>query len=270
MATDRESRVAWFATLLVAWALMCGPAGSTSPAMAAAATNGAALMARVRAPVLAYATDARVRLLSIGASQPRTVLDLRIRTKPFGSTLKALIEVTNPPSRAGRLLLVSTVAGVEAHARFPGPQPTSSHGDSTSVGEWLSPCLAPEDLVDAHYAWSSHAVLREEQFQGRLAAIVQSEPGPGTTSRYRSVRTWIDVERLVPLRAEKTVRADGSVTRFSYGAIRRRDDLWVPREIDVVSPTSACHVQLTVLQGTTRARLDDALFNETDFGGVRR
>jgi hypothetical protein len=75
--------------------------------------------------------------------------------------------------------------------------------------------LSYEDVVDNFFAWEQQAIVGSEEVDGVKCQILESKPGKGQPSIYGSVRSWIDVRRLVPLRVEKY---DGS------GKLLRRID----------------------------------------------
>ena len=63
--------------------------------------------------------------------------------------------------------------------------------------------LSYEDVVDNFFAWEQQAIVGTEKVDGVNCTILESKPGKGEHSIYGSVRSWIDVRRLVPLRVEK-------------------------------------------------------------------
>ena len=63
--------------------------------------------------------------------------------------------------------------------------------------------LSYEDVVENFFAWDQQAIVGTEEVDGVNCPILESKPGKGERSIYGSVRSWIDVRRLVPLRVEK-------------------------------------------------------------------
>jgi hypothetical protein len=258
------------AALSLGW-LFCVPlvGGQSSPTQVC--SDAAGLMARVRAAAGAAGTDLRARLLTSGPGVPRSVLQLRIRAKRDGNTARVLIDVTDPLSHAGTLLLVAGHTGQTATMRAPAgwTAAVAQRPDGAPPWDWLSPCLGDEDLTDLHLWWTVQVGVGAARIQDRFVCVVRSEADQGT-SHYRTVTSWIDVERLIPLRAEKIARKGETSTRFIYGSIHRRDDLWAPKVVDIVSDATGCRSQLTVLRGTARARLDDRIFDPARLGGLNR
>lgn len=233
--------------------------------------DGAALVERML-DVGEMATDVRARLLTVAPGKQRTVLQLRIRTKSAGRSVRTLIEVTSPAPRAGSLLLLADGAQLRALVSAPPDWPAGSGEgrDDEPALDWLSPCLRAEDLAGAHYAWPVHVAEGRTSLGGRSVCVVRSDPGEKTKSPYSSVVSWIDPERLVPLRMEKTVRDDRSIVRVEHRGILAREGRWVPKEIEVTSIATGCRSVLTALQGTSRARLDDRIFDPSRLGEPAR
>ena len=63
--------------------------------------------------------------------------------------------------------------------------------------------LAYEDIVGSFFAWEHQALVGTEKVDSVNCSILESKPGKNEPSIYGSVRSWIDVRRLVPLRIEK-------------------------------------------------------------------
>ena len=63
--------------------------------------------------------------------------------------------------------------------------------------------LTYEDVVDNFFAWEQQTLAGTEEVGGVLCQILESKPGKSGHSSYGSVRSWIDLRRMVPLRVEK-------------------------------------------------------------------
>ena len=63
--------------------------------------------------------------------------------------------------------------------------------------------LAYEDVVENFFAWDQQALGGTEEVDRVSCQILESKPGKGDKSIYGSVRSWIDLRRMVPLRVEK-------------------------------------------------------------------
>jgi hypothetical protein len=223
----------------------------------------ASLMQSARAAIEESAVDVRIRLTGSRAGRRTDPLQLRIRAKKVGPAFRTLIEVTAPPDRRGAALLTSTATGVEVESRPPlraAPLAPPDDLDAPGALPWLSPCLLLEDYVDAHYWWTTHAAQGAAKVGDRMSCVVRSEPGDIRRTDYRSVKTWLDPERLVPLKAEKVVRADGSLTQLVYSGFRQRDRRWGARRKVITSASTGCRSEFEILGGSVGARLADSVF----------
>ena len=63
--------------------------------------------------------------------------------------------------------------------------------------------LSYEDIIDSPFAWSQQAIVGTENVDRFACQILESKPGKDHSSSYASVKSWIDVGRMVPLRIEK-------------------------------------------------------------------
>ena len=63
--------------------------------------------------------------------------------------------------------------------------------------------LACADPIEDFFAWKEQAIVGAEDVSGVKCQILESKPGKGDHSIYGSVRSWIDPQRLVPMRVEK-------------------------------------------------------------------
>jgi hypothetical protein len=74
--------------------------------------------------------------------------------------------------------------------------------------------LSYEDIIENFFAWEQQAIVGNEAVDGVSCQILESKPGKADRSAYGSVRSWIDVKRLVPLRVEKYSSAGKLVRRI--------------------------------------------------------
>jgi hypothetical protein len=63
--------------------------------------------------------------------------------------------------------------------------------------------LSYEDVVENFFAWEQQVLVGTGKVDRVNCSILESKPGKDEPSMYGSVRSWIDVRRLVPLRVEK-------------------------------------------------------------------
>ena len=262
-ARSANKRVAVSLAVLFLAAVATPASQHPAPSRLPDCSNAPSVVAKVRAVVEENTVDLRARLTGSRAGRRTDPLQLRIRAKKVGPAFTTLIEVTAPPDRRGAALLTSTATGVEVESRPPlraAALAPSEDLDAPGALPWLSPCLLLEDYVDAHYWWTTHAAQGAAKVGDRMSCVVRSEPGDIRRTDYRSVKTWLDPERLVPLKAEKVVRADGSLTQLMYSGFRQRDRRWGARRKVITSASTGCRSEFEILGGAVGARLADSVF----------
>jgi hypothetical protein len=120
--------------------------------------------------------------------------------------------------------------------------------------------LSYEDVVDNFFAWDQQAITGTEEVEGVQCTILQSKPGKEERSSYGSVRSWIDVRRMVPLRIEKYASSGQLLRRIDTTRVVANAGHQIPAHLAVsgVRPGS-----LTLLDGS-RIKYD-VTYTERDF-----
>ena len=94
--------------------------------------------------------------------------------------------------------------------------------------------LSYEDLVDNFFAWDQQAIVGTEKVDGAKCPILESKPGKDERSIYGSVRSWIDVRRLVPLRVEKYASSGQLLRRIDTTRVVADAGHQIPANLAVV------------------------------------
>jgi hypothetical protein len=90
--------------------------------------------------------------------------------------------------------------------------------------------------------------------------ILESKPSKGERSSYSSVRSWIDMRRLVPMRVEKYSGAGNLVRRIDTTRVVADAGHHIPANLSVTGPRQG---SVTLLDGS-RIR-HDVNFTDADF-----
>jgi hypothetical protein len=93
--------------------------------------------------------------------------------------------------------------------------------------------LSYEDAVDNFFAWEQQAILGSGEVDGVKCPILESKPGKEENSIYGSVRSWIDVRRLVPLRVEKYDRSGQLLRRIDTTRVVADAGHHIPADLTV-------------------------------------
>jgi outer membrane lipoprotein-sorting protein len=98
------------------------------------------------------------------------------------------------------------------------------------------------DVLENFFAWPNQVIIGNEIVN---CQILESKPGKGHRSNYASVRTWVDIKRMVPLRVEKYNTAGQMMRRIDSGRIVT-DDIGrhVPAGLTVTDPSDGSSTEL--------------------------
>ena len=146
------------------------------------------------------ASYVRLRMEIKGATTE--TLQLQIKERRTTNSSEVVYQVLYPQERKGESVLLRKIGNRPASGSvFVPPNTLRPIGDLKEP--LLGSDLSYEDLVDNFFAWDQQAIVGTEQVGGVNCSILQSKPGKDEHSIYGSVRSWVDVRRLVPLRVEK-------------------------------------------------------------------
>lgn len=164
------------------------------------------------------ASYVRLRMEIKGATTE--ILQLQIKERRTTNSSEVVYQVLYPKERKGESVLLRKIGNQPAIGSVFLPPNTVRPIDDLKE-PLLGSDLSYEDVVDNFFAWDQQTIVGTEKVDGVKCSILESKPGQDQPSLYGSVRSWIDVRRLVPLRVEKFA---------SSGQLLRRIDT-----IDVVA-----------------------------------
>jgi hypothetical protein len=142
----------------------------------------------------------RLRMEIKGAA--KETLQLQIKERRTTNSSDVIYQVLYPKERKGESVLLRKIGNGPATGSVFVPPNTVRPIDDLKE-PLLGSDLSYEDVVDNFFAWDQQAIVGTEKMDGVNCTILESKPGKGEHSIYGSVRSWIDVRRLVPLRVEK-------------------------------------------------------------------
>jgi hypothetical protein len=120
--------------------------------------------------------------------------------------------------------------------------------------------LSYEDAVDNFFAWNQQALVGAEKVDGVNCTILESKPGKGEHSIYGSVRSWIDLRRMLPLRVEKYDSSGQLLRRIDTTRVAPVGDHKIPA---VLAVTGARANSSTLLDGSRITY--DVTYRDRDF-----
>jgi hypothetical protein len=142
----------------------------------------------------------RLRMEIKGAKQE--TLQVQIKQRWTKSSSEVVYQVLFPKERKGESILLKRAGNRSATGSTYIP-PNTVHAINDTKEPLFGSDLSYEDVIDNFYAWEQQAIVGTEVVEGVSCQILESKPGKSDHSSYASVRSWIDIKRLVPMRIEK-------------------------------------------------------------------
>lgn len=142
----------------------------------------------------------RLRMEIKGATNE--TLQLQIKERRTTNSSEVVYQILFPKERKGESVLLRKTGDHPANGSVFVPPNTVRPIDDLKKPLFASD-LSYEDAIDNFFTWNQQAITGTETIDGRNCQILESKPGKAEHSIYGSVRSWIDVRRLIPLRVEK-------------------------------------------------------------------
>jgi hypothetical protein len=185
--------------------LSVSPSLAADPAGPVTASQIASQLSALRQDGNSY-----IRLkMEIKGAKPET-LQVQIKQRLTKGSSEVMYQVLFPKERKGESILLKRSGGGSASGSMFVPPNAVRSIDSMKEGVFGSD-LSYEDAIDNCYAWPQQTLVGTEDVEGVSCQILESKPGK-ISSSYGSVRSWIDVRRMVPLKIEK-LSESGKVVR---------------------------------------------------------
>jgi hypothetical protein len=189
----------------------------------------------------------------------KETLQLQIKERRMKSSTEVVYQVLFPKERKGESVLVRKIENRAATGSIFVPPNTLRSIDDLKE-PLLGSDLAYEDIVDNFFAWDQQTIIDTEKVDGEKCAVLESKPGKDEPSIYGSVRSWIDVRRLVPLRVEKYDSSGKMVRRIDTTRVVTDAGHHIPANLTVSGARSDSS---TLIDGS-RIR-HDVTYTDRDF-----
>src|SRR5688572_26349840 len=146
------------------------------------------------------ASYVRLRMEINGAV--KETLQIQIKERRTKDATELVYQVLYPKEWKGESVLLRRIGNGPATGSVFVPPNTVRPIDDLKE-PLLGSDLSYEDVIDNFFGWEQQSIVSTQEVQGIKCTILESKPGKEERSIYGSVRSWIDVRRLVPLRVEK-------------------------------------------------------------------
>jgi len=203
----------------------CSRAAENPPPMTA--SDLASRLSALRQDGASYV---RLRMEIKGAT--KETLQLQIKERRTTNSSEVVYQVLYPKERKGESVLLRKLGNLPASGSvFVPPNTVRSIDDLKEP--LLGSDLSYEDVVDNFFAWDQQAIVGTEEMAGVKCRILESKPGQGDRSIYGSVRSWIDMRRLVPLRVEKYASSGPLLRRIDTTRVVADAGRHIPADLTV-------------------------------------
>lgn len=146
------------------------------------------------------ASYVRVKMENNGAK--KETLQLQIKERRTKNATDVVYQVLWPKERKGESVLLRKSGNRPASGSIFLPPNTLRAIDDLKA-PLLGSDLSYEDIVEDFFAWERQSIVGTQAVGGVSCQLLESKPGKSDRSSYGSVRSWIDMRRMVPLRVEK-------------------------------------------------------------------
>ena len=206
-----------------------------SAADAPVALSASDLASRLSAALEDGNSFVRVRLDVKGAGD--STLQLQIKQRRAKNSTEVLYQVLWPKERKGEAVLLRRMGNRPASGTVFVPPNSVRELDAGDLKDALfGSDLAYADVVENFFAWDQQALAGTEEVDGVTCQILESKPGKNGRSIYGSVRSWIDIRRLVPLRVEKYSISGQLLRRIDTTRVVGVDGRQIPANLSVRRP----------------------------------
>ena len=179
------------ATFVAAFAFSSLAARAADEPVAMTAGDLAAKLSALQADGNSYV---RMRLEAGSAG----VLQLEGKQRRGTKGSEVVYRVLFPRDRKGEAVLLRPGGGT----RFVPPNTLQPISSSQMDDAFFGSSLANADMVENFFSWPQQAIVGSETVDRVNCQILESKPSKGG-SIYGSVKSWIDMRRMVPLKVEK-------------------------------------------------------------------
>ena len=210
-------------TRLTIIALLAGSAGAAeTPPAGMTAKDLAAKLGALQEDGSSY-----VRLtldVTPPSGSPKIALQLQIKQRRTATATEVIYQVMWPKARAGEAVLLRQTAGQAASGTYFTPPDTVRPLTAAQMREPLfGSDLTFADVLENFFAWQHQSFGGTEVVDRVSCQILESKPGGGQRSNYGSVRTWVDLRRMVPMRVEKYLPSGALARRITTTRVAADD-----------------------------------------------
>ncbi len=186
----------------------------------------------------------RLKMDVKGAS--KIALQLQIKQRRTKGVTEVVYQILWPKERLGESVLLRKTGNQSATGSIFVPPNTARTLDSSQMKDALfGSDLSYADILENFFAWENQSIIGTEIVDRVSCQILESKPSKGQRSNYASVRTWVDLRHVVPLRIEKYLASGQLARRIDSGRIVTDDiQRHVPAGLTISDPRTNSTTEL--------------------------
>lgn len=170
--------------------------------------------------------SSHVRVKFVIKKKPASqVLQIQIIQRRTKDSAAVIYQILWPKDCQGESVLLKKSGNQSpTGTSFLPPDQVSPLGQANMNEPLFGSDLAYADIIENFYTWDTQSISGEEMIGKVKCQILESVPGKSQSSIYSRVRSWVDPERLVPLRVEKHLSSGGGIRRIETTRITKNDN----------------------------------------------
>ena len=200
----------------------------------------------------------RMKIDSSGGGQARSNLQVQVKGRRIGEVTDLLYQIQFPKKRQGEGVLIRWKNGsfVTGYNYIPGaaPKPLTIKNLFEPI---FGSALSYHDTSLAFWEWSTQSDIGREIIMGADCQVIDSEPIQKRTAGYERIRSWIDIEKKVPMRIEKFAAKRLSLVIETKEVAKADEGRFFARRYSLVRPGVNSGTTITVTNLESKEYLDN-------------
>jgi hypothetical protein len=153
-----------------------------------------------------------------------TTFQIRLKARRTAAKSEIVYQVLYPKERKGECFLLRRERGKSPEGNVFVPPKTMTALDQAGLkSPALGSALDFQDIIENFFRWESQTLVGKEKIDRADCVILESKPGSGDSSPYGSVKSWIDPDKLVPMRVEKYDASGKLAVRIDTTDVAKND-----------------------------------------------
>jgi hypothetical protein len=204
---------------------------------------------------------------SVGGSDARRLEATLLWKKDETGRSRVRVTVDAPqPERGTAFLLIEREGEDDMFSYLPEYRKVRRITSRAVTGSFLGTDLSYEDFQQLQGFADDATLARipDAEIGGRPVYVLEGTPAAGSASAYEHVRSYIDRETCVLLRAELAGKDVEREVVVAFSDVERVGERWIPKRLTLYDRKKGSETRLSIGRTEWDVELPDRLFTETD------